>query len=104
MTDANGNSWAIPVTVANGGTYGGGRVFFQSTQLPATSGATELAYVNGVMWYQQNGSSTGWYSFNSSGVITAGPTQARSTFCQDRYRAALAGIDDLLEVLAIPQR
>ena len=27
-----------------------------------------------------------------------------STLCQDRYRAALAGIDNLLEVLAIPQR
>ena len=25
-----------------------------------------------------------------------------STLCQDRYRAALAGIDNLLEVLAIP--
>ena len=27
-----------------------------------------------------------------------------STLCQDRYRAALAGIDNLLEVLAVPQR
>lgn len=27
-----------------------------------------------------------------------------STLCQDRYRAALAGIDNLLEVLAIPRR
>ena len=27
-----------------------------------------------------------------------------STLCQDRYRAALAGIDNLLEVLAIPER
>ena len=27
-----------------------------------------------------------------------------STLCQDRYRAALAGIENLLEVLAIPER
>lgn len=64
ITDGNGQAWGLPKS--------GGQVFLQGTALPGTSRASQLAYVNNVVWYQNT--SNQWYSFNSSGGIASGPT------------------------------
>lgn len=64
LTDSLGQGWGLPKS--------GGEVFLQGTSLAATSNATELAYVNGTVWYLNGGGQ--WFSFNSSGGIASGPT------------------------------
>jgi endoglucanase len=81
LTDSNGNGWGIPVS--------GGQVFLQSTSLPWTSNAIQLAYVGGVMWYK-NGSQQ-WYSLTSTGAIASGPQSGPPTNVGESIRVNSIG-------------
>lgn len=64
INDTIGGFWGLPGPTA--------QVFLNGSTLPWTANATQLAYVNSVVWYKNT--TNQWFSFNTAGAIASGPT------------------------------